>query len=54
MIFQPVLDKVLFLAFKRFNGRHQVFQRVVWPHNPMGLLPVDGDEYRYVIAQVRK
>lgn len=26
----------------------------VWPHNPMDLLPVEGDEYRHVIAQVRK
>lgn len=26
----------------------------VWPHNPMDLLPVEGDEYKHVIAQVRK
>jgi len=54
MTFRPARDKVLLLAFKRFKGKHQVFQRAVWPHNPMDLLPVDGDEYRYIIAQVRK
>jgi len=26
----------------------------VWPHNPMDLLPVEGDEYTHVIAQARK
>lgn len=26
----------------------------VWPHNPMDLLPVEGDEYRHVIAEDRK
>jgi ubiquinone/menaquinone biosynthesis C-methylase UbiE/uncharacterized protein YbaR (Trm112 family) len=26
----------------------------LWPHNPMDLLPVEGDEYRHVIVQVRK
>jgi len=26
----------------------------VWPHNPMDLLPVEGDEYKHVIAHARK
>ncbi|MEM3704679.1 MAG: class I SAM-dependent methyltransferase [Candidatus Bathyarchaeia archaeon] len=26
----------------------------VWPYNPMDLLPVQGDEFSYVIVQVRK
>jgi ubiquinone/menaquinone biosynthesis C-methylase UbiE/uncharacterized protein YbaR (Trm112 family) len=26
----------------------------VWPHNPMDLLPVDGDEYKHVIVHARK
>lgn len=26
----------------------------VWPHNPMDLLPVEGDEYTHIIAQARK
>ncbi|MDH5375238.1 MAG: class I SAM-dependent methyltransferase [Candidatus Bathyarchaeota archaeon] len=26
----------------------------VWPHNPMDLLPVEGDEYTHMIAQARK
>jgi ubiquinone/menaquinone biosynthesis C-methylase UbiE/uncharacterized protein YbaR (Trm112 family) len=26
----------------------------LWPHNPMDLLPVEGDEYTHVIAQARK
>ncbi|MGQ9529844.1 MAG: class I SAM-dependent methyltransferase [Candidatus Bathycorpusculaceae bacterium] len=26
----------------------------VWPYNPMDLLPVEGDEFSYVIVQVRK
>jgi ubiquinone/menaquinone biosynthesis C-methylase UbiE/uncharacterized protein YbaR (Trm112 family) len=25
-----------------------------WPHNPMDLLPVEGDEYEHVIVQARK
>lgn len=26
----------------------------VWPHNPMDLLPVEGDEYIHITAQARK
>jgi hypothetical protein len=26
----------------------------VWPHNPMDLLPVEGDEYSHVIVHARK
>ena len=26
----------------------------IWPHNPMDLLPVEGDEYKHVIAHARK
>jgi ubiquinone/menaquinone biosynthesis C-methylase UbiE/uncharacterized protein YbaR (Trm112 family) len=26
----------------------------VWPYNPMDLLPVEGDEFSYVIVQIRK
>jgi ubiquinone/menaquinone biosynthesis C-methylase UbiE/uncharacterized protein YbaR (Trm112 family) len=26
----------------------------VWPHNPMDLLPVDGDEYKHVIVRAHK
>ena len=26
----------------------------VWPHNPMDLLPVEGDEYKHVIVHARK
>lgn len=26
----------------------------VWPYNPMDLLPVEGDEYKHVIVQVKK
>jgi len=26
----------------------------VWPHNPMDLLPVEGDEYTHILAQARK
>lgn len=26
----------------------------VWPHNPMDLLPVEGEEYVHIVAQVRK
>lgn len=26
----------------------------VWPHNPMDLLPVEGDEYRHVVVHVKK
>jgi ubiquinone/menaquinone biosynthesis C-methylase UbiE len=26
----------------------------IWPHNPMDLLPVEGDEYKHVIVQARK
>jgi ubiquinone/menaquinone biosynthesis C-methylase UbiE len=26
----------------------------VWPHNPMDLLPVEGEEYAHTIAQARK
>jgi ubiquinone/menaquinone biosynthesis C-methylase UbiE/uncharacterized protein YbaR (Trm112 family) len=26
----------------------------VWPYNPMDLLPVQGDEFSYVIVQIRK
>jgi ubiquinone/menaquinone biosynthesis C-methylase UbiE len=28
--------------------------RGVWPHNPMDLLPVEGDEYTHVIVQASK
>jgi ubiquinone/menaquinone biosynthesis C-methylase UbiE/uncharacterized protein YbaR (Trm112 family) len=26
----------------------------VWPHNPMDLLPVEGDEYKHVMVQAKK
>jgi len=26
----------------------------VWSHNPMDLLPVEGDEYKHVIVQAKK
>jgi ubiquinone/menaquinone biosynthesis C-methylase UbiE/uncharacterized protein YbaR (Trm112 family) len=26
----------------------------IWPHNPMDLLPVEGDEYKHVLVHVRK
>jgi ubiquinone/menaquinone biosynthesis C-methylase UbiE len=26
----------------------------VWPHNPMDLLPVEGDEYKHVVVHARK
>jgi ubiquinone/menaquinone biosynthesis C-methylase UbiE len=26
----------------------------IWPHNPMDLLPVEGDEYKHVMALARK
>jgi len=26
----------------------------IWPHNPMDLLPVEGDEYKHVIVQATK
>lgn len=47
------LNKVLENAGLLFDSVEETYSDV-WPHNPMDLLPVEGEEYSHVIVQARK
>jgi len=47
------LNKVLKKAGLLLDSVEEMYSGV-WPHNPMDLLPVEGEEYSHVIVQARK
>jgi ubiquinone/menaquinone biosynthesis C-methylase UbiE len=47
------LENALKKAGLVLNSVEEVYSGV-WPHNPMDLLPVEGDEYKHVIVQAKK